>query len=146
MVSRRPDRVRVRNEPGATVQTIHVSSWLMAIAASAPLAAQTVHRVGPGQPFATIEEAIQAATTGDVVEVLAGNYPAFVLNKALTIRAEPVGAVVTASSNPTPNYVMLPAGGHARLCGPWPSSAGWPSCSATCRVCRDWHGSAGGRQ
>lgn len=97
-----------------------LSCSLLATFLVADVAAQTVHRVGPGQPFAEITAAVQAASPGDVVEVLAGVYSSFVLDKALTIRVEPTGAAVTvgnSSSSSGPTYVSLPNGAHARLCG-----------------------------
>ncbi|MBK8098836.1 MAG: hypothetical protein IPK26_17115 [Planctomycetes bacterium] len=94
-----------------------VARWLT-LAACIPYSAghllsQTTFRVGPGEAYATIQDAVGAATAGDIVEVLAGSYPGFTLDKALTIRAEPTGAVVEASSA----IVGPPVGGHARLCG-----------------------------
>lgn len=55
---------------------------------SSTLAAQTVHRVGPGG-FAQIRDAIVAAAAGDVIEVAAGTYFAFTLDKPLVISALP---------------------------------------------------------
>lgn len=99
---------------------IHVSGMrcgLVVPLLAASLAAQTVHRVGASQPFATIQDAIDAAAPGDIVAVDAGTYPAFTLNKGLTIRAEPTGAVVQAGTG-TPWLVLdVPTGGHARLSG-----------------------------
>ena len=48
----------------------------------ASLAAQTVHTVGPGG-FAQIHEAIAAASPNDVIQVHAGTYEAFTLDKPL---------------------------------------------------------------
>ena len=58
--------------------------WLL----GASLAAQTVHTVGPGG-FAQIHEAIAAASPNDVIQVQAGTYEAFTLDKALVITALP---------------------------------------------------------
>jgi hypothetical protein len=51
-----------------------------------------VHFVGPGA-HATIQDAIDAAASGDVVEVAAGVYPSFRVEKALRIVAEPSALV-----------------------------------------------------
>ncbi len=69
---------------------------------AATLAAQTVHVVGPGG-FAQIQQAIAAASAGDVVEIQSGAYAAFTLAKNLTVTAAP-GAVVDVISLP-----MFPA-------------------------------------
>lgn len=66
---------------------------LAAVALTAvPLAAQAVHHVGPGF-HATIQDAVDAAAAGDVVEVAAGVYPSFHVEKALRIVAEPSALV-----------------------------------------------------
>lgn len=82
-----------------------------------PLAAQTVWTVGPTQPHTTIAAAIAAASPGDVLAVQAGTYAPFTLDKALTIRAEPVGVAVTVTSTTTTTTVLLPSSGQARICG-----------------------------
>lgn len=56
------------------------------------LCAQTVHVVGPGG-FAQIQQAINAASNGDVVVIQSGTYQSFTLSKDLTLTAAP-GAVV----------------------------------------------------
>jgi hypothetical protein len=55
---------------------------------SASLTAQTVHTVGPGG-FAQIRDAIAAASPNDVIQVHAGIYQAFTLDKPLVITALP---------------------------------------------------------
>jgi hypothetical protein len=66
---------------------------LAAIAATAAAAAsQTVYRVGP-HALPTIQDAVDAASAGDVVEVAAGVYPSFHVEKALRIVAEPSALV-----------------------------------------------------
>lgn len=57
-----------------------------------PAAAQGVHHVGPGY-HATIQAAVNAAAAGDVVLVAAGAYPAFTVDKPLTITAAPAAFV-----------------------------------------------------
>lgn len=63
----------------------------------------TIRYVGPGQPYATIQAAINASTAGDTVKVLPGVY-----NEALTINQNIViqgsgyeTTVITSSTNPT---------------------------------------------
>jgi hypothetical protein len=64
----------------------------------ATLTGQSVLHVGPGQPFADIQSAINAAQPGDVVLVAAGTYPAFNLSQSVILRADPVGASVEAAN------------------------------------------------
>jgi hypothetical protein len=63
----------------------------------------TIRYVGPGQPYATIQAAINASTAGDTVKVLPGVY-----NEAITITQNIViqgsgyeTTVITSSTNPT---------------------------------------------
>ncbi len=50
----------------------------LALASAVPaLHAGNVHRVGPGQPFADVQAAVNAAGNGDLVLVEPGTYPAF---------------------------------------------------------------------
>lgn len=53
-----------------------------------PLAAQTVHLVGPGG-FPQIQAAINAAANGDVIVIQSGVYQPFTLNKELTLTTAP---------------------------------------------------------
>lgn len=57
-------------------------------------------QVGPGQPYATIQAAVDAAASGDTISVAAGAYPeqVIVVAKDLTIRG--VGAVATVIEAP----------------------------------------------
>jgi hypothetical protein len=64
--------------------------------ATAPVA-QAVHRVGPGH-FATIQQAVDAASPGDVVLVDAGVYPTFRVDKSLTVAAQPSALVQVATT------------------------------------------------
>ena len=64
---------------------------LLAIAA-VPAVAPAQHHVGNGN-LPTIQAAIDAAAPGDVIEVAAGVYPAFHVDKPLTIAAEPSALV-----------------------------------------------------
>jgi nitrous oxidase accessory protein NosD len=75
--------------------------------------AQTTHHVGVGQTWLTIDDAIQAASPGDVIAVTAGWYGDFTCSKSVTIRAEPTGAFVQTWRA----TVQVPAGGHTRFCG-----------------------------
>lgn len=54
--------------------------------------AQVVHAVGPGG-HATIQAAVDAAASGDIVLVAAGVYPTFVVGKSVTITAHPSALV-----------------------------------------------------
>ncbi len=84
-----------------------VCSLLLA-ATTAPAVAQSLHHVGNGN-LPTIQAAIDAAAPGDVIEVGAGVYPAFQLDKPLTIAAEP-SALVQIVSNGTIDLNLQP--GH----------------------------------
>lgn len=92
--------------------------FALALLLAAPLAAQAVLRVGPGG-FAQIRDAIVAAAPGDVIEVAAGTYLAFTLDKALTITAlpSPPGTIVqvvgTAMTTPSITELRPPAGTRA---------------------------------
>lgn len=59
------------------------------------LVAQASLLVGPGQPYADVPAAVAAAQPGDRVLVLAGSYSSCVVDKAILLRAEPLGAQVT---------------------------------------------------
>lgn len=94
------------------------SKHLLVLLFAAPLAAQTVRTVGAGQPYPDIASAIAASSAGDIVQVTAGTYGAFTLNKALLVRAEPAGAVVTVFGGTSqPCYFELPAGQSATVEG-----------------------------
>jgi hypothetical protein len=72
------------------------SAALAAAALALPLAAGDALRVGPGQPFATIQSAIDAAAPGDLVLVEPGSYPRFtVAAKELAILAAGASFSVT---------------------------------------------------
>lgn len=75
--------------------------------------AQATRTVGAGQQYTTIQAAIDAANPGDTVAVHAGSYATFLLTKSLTVRAEPLGAVVEVNDP----VFQVPAGGHARIAG-----------------------------
>ncbi|MCA8951022.1 MAG: hypothetical protein KDE27_16070 [Planctomycetes bacterium] len=81
---------------------------------TATVVAQTVHTVGPGG-FAQIADAIAAAAPDDVIEVQAGYYTPFVLDKALTIRAAPGARVSVLPSGADSVRIMPPAGTVAAL-------------------------------
>ncbi|MBK8096063.1 MAG: hypothetical protein IPK26_03100 [Planctomycetes bacterium] len=94
-------------------------------AAIAALPAQAVLRVGPGG-YADIPSAIAAASVGDTIEVAAGNYGPFTLDKALTITAAPGALVniVPSAGGTSSNFLRPPSGTTARLVGlqfrnPW---------------------------
>lgn len=92
--------------------------FALAILLGTPLAAQAVLRVGPGG-FAQIRDAIMAAAPGDVIEVAAGNYLAFTLDKPVTITALPappgqiVQVVGAAMMTPSITELRPPAGTRA---------------------------------
>lgn len=102
------------------MQTMPTRAGFVVSVFAASLAAQTVHLVDANQ--SSIQTAIAAAAPGDIIAIAAGSYAAFTLDKALTIRAEPLGAVVEIGGWPstqlsTPIQLNLPAGAHARVCG-----------------------------
>lgn len=66
--------------------------WLPFLILSLPSLAQTVHQVGAGG-FATIQAAVDAAAPGDVVQIDAGTYAGFTVDKPLTITAAPTAIV-----------------------------------------------------
>lgn len=70
----------------------HARSWLPLLFLPLPALAQTVHHVGAGG-FATIQLAVDAAAPGDVVQVDAGTYDGFTVDKPLTITAAPAAIV-----------------------------------------------------
>jgi hypothetical protein len=84
-----------------------------------PAGAQTVLRVGTGQPFAQIHQATAVAAPGDAIEVSAGYYQPFGLTVGATLRAV-LGAIVvvqpTAPGTTTTRFA-IPAGQRARICG-----------------------------
>lgn len=82
-----------------------------------PLAAQSTLHVGPGQTYADIPAAVAAAAPGDRVLVAAGNYSPFDLDKGITIRADPIGAVVDVILAGTPIACAVPAGQQAYVEG-----------------------------
>jgi hypothetical protein len=85
--------------------------------AVAALPAQTLLRVGPGG-FAEITQAIAAAAAGDTIEVAAGSYSPFTLDKALTITAAPGARVTIQPRFPIVHNVLRPpVGTTARIAG-----------------------------
>ena len=92
-----------------------LAAWLAAV----PAGAQTVLHVGPGQPFAQIQQAAAVAAPGDAIEVAAGFYQPFALTVGATVRAV-YGAIVivqpTAPGTTTTRFA-IPAGQRARICG-----------------------------
>lgn len=99
-------------------QDMHALSRLLAVLPAAFLltnfaTAQATRTVGAGQQYLTIQAAIDAANPGDTVAVHAGSYSTFTLAKSLTVRAEPLGAVVDVSEP----VFQVPIGGHARIAG-----------------------------
>lgn len=91
---------------------------------SAAAVAQNVLQVGPGG-YAQIRDAIVAALPGDVIEVAAGAYQPFVLDKALTIRALPGAQVAVLpnlfdSTRIRPPVGMLAKFGRIEFRNPWP--------------------------
>jgi len=63
----------------------------------------TIRYVGPGQPYATIQAAINASTAGDTVKVLPGVYnEAITINQNIVIQGSGYETtVITSSTNPT---------------------------------------------
>jgi hypothetical protein len=78
------------------------------------LEAQSVHLVGAGG-FAQISDAIAVAMAGDVIEVTAGNYLPFTLEKALTIRGRPGPLIGVQSSTYATTRLRPPAGTMATI-------------------------------
>ena len=67
--------------PAQEILRMRYSLVLIALAAlAASPRGQQVFRVGPTQPFATIGAATGAASTGDLIGVDPGSYPAFDIN------------------------------------------------------------------
>lgn len=85
---------------------------LLHVAAAAD--AQGLQVVGPGG-HATIQQAIDAAASGDVVLVHAGVYPSFNVGKPLTITAAPSALVQVRTTESL--VVSVPLGGRAHLAG-----------------------------
>ncbi|MEZ6035833.1 MAG: hypothetical protein R3F29_00025 [Planctomycetota bacterium] len=69
----------------------HPFSAVVTVVMATPALAQTVHVVGPTGSYATIQQAVDAASVGDRVHVQPGTYAGFQCNKGLVIRA--LGAV-----------------------------------------------------
>ncbi len=96
------------------------SRFALALLLFSPLVAQTVLHVGPGG-YAQIGDAIAAASPNDIVEVAAGNYFAFTLDKPLVITAlpAPVGQIVqvigASMLSPSITDLRPPAGTRAYL-------------------------------
>lgn len=82
-----------------------------------PVLAQATLLVGPGQPHANIQSAIDAASPGDRVLVTAGTYAPFQLQKGITLRAEPVGAIVVVAGSPQSVHCAIPQGAAATIEG-----------------------------
>lgn len=83
---------------------------------TAPVAAQSVLLVGPGQPYADIQSAIQAAVPNDVVLIAAGTYAPFTLDKPITLRTAVPGAAVFVDASQWV-AVALPNTGRALIDG-----------------------------
>lgn len=92
---------------------------LSVLLCATPALAQTLHTVGPGLMHPDIVAALAAAAPGDVVHVTAGTYAAFMLDKGVTLRAEPFGAsvVVAGPASLAACIVELPAGQTAAIEG-----------------------------
>lgn len=91
---------------------------------SAAAVAQNVLQVGPGG-YAQIRDAIVAALPGDVIEVAGGAYQPFLLDKALTVRAQPGARVAVLPNLASATQLRPPAGTVARIAriefrNPWP--------------------------
>lgn len=82
------------------------SCCLVTISLTACALAQTVHTVGPGG-FPQIQNAISAASPGDIVVVQSGSYLAFTLNKDLTLAAAPAATVDIVASSPLQSTVTV---------------------------------------
>ncbi len=95
---------------------IAAAVWSACVLLTAPSTAQAVLLVGPGRTFTDIDSAIAAATAGDRVLVEAGSYTAFTLDKGVTVRAEPPGALVDVLAGGQV-YVEVPAGEFATIEG-----------------------------
>lgn len=85
--------------------------------------AQAVHLVGPGG-LAEISHAIAVAAPGDVVEIAAGTYLPFTLDKPLLIRARPGARVGVLSASLATTRLRPPPGTVATVSGlefrcPW---------------------------
>lgn len=91
-------------------RSFSVLTWTLV----APLCAQTVLHVGPGQTHTTIAAAVAAAAPGDVLAVHAGTYSGLTIDKGLLIRAEPTGAAVYVASTTS---FLVPSTVHSRICG-----------------------------
>lgn len=81
---------------------------------AAAASAQGLHVVGPGG-HATIQQAIDAAASGDAVLVHAGVYPSFTVGKPLTITAAPSALVQIRTTESL--VVAIPPGGRVHLAG-----------------------------
>src|SRR5262245_59427826 len=96
----------------------HAAMVLRALASTVMLAAlpaQSVLQVGNGS-YPDIGAAIAAAAPGDIIEVAAGAYPPFTLDKALTITAAPGARVaVLPSVALAPTVLRPPLGTTARI-------------------------------
>ena len=78
--------------------------------------AQRVIVVGAGGQFSTIQPAIQAAQPGDVVIVRSGTYPAFFVDRGITVIGE--GATLTVPVHyPSINVSNIPPGQRAVVRG-----------------------------
>ncbi|MFO1076201.1 MAG: hypothetical protein U1E73_00580 [Planctomycetota bacterium] len=82
------------------------------------LLAQATILVGPGQTFTDLPAAVAAALPGDRVLVQAGGYSSCIVDKAILIRAEPLGAlVVIAHTYGGSMRWQVPAGQMATVAG-----------------------------
>src|SRR5262245_5877266 len=85
--------------------------FLVLAACAATATAQNVLRVGPGG-FPSVQAAVVAAASGDVIRIAAGFYQGDGLaidNKSLTLIADPPGASILAVSG-QPSHVNLQPG------------------------------------
>jgi hypothetical protein len=89
--------------------------WCLGLAAALPLAARAqdgvrTHRVGPDERFPSLQDAVRAAASGDVIEMQAGAYHGDVAVAALprlTIRGLGSGAVLHADGQNAEGKAIL---------------------------------------
>lgn len=87
--------MRARSSLPRLAKRLSTALWI-AFALAPAFHAGDVLRVGPGQTFATIQAAVDAAGPGDYIEVQPGSYPRFtVTNKSLTIAPSGTAFAVT---------------------------------------------------